>query len=248
MAELSISQVSKRFYHADGAKTVLHEVSFLVPSGGLVCLLGPNGSGKTTLLKTVSTLLTPDHGGVTVDGLDLHRHQDRAKHLIGFASTEDQSFYGRLTARLNLWFYAQMYGLSEARFEARLADLVRLLDLGGGLDQPFRELSSGQKQRFLLARADLHDPAVLILDEPHQNLDPKFASHLREVIRDEWCARRKKTVLVSTHHLEDARKISDRWVVLGAGRVQFEGSVAGALGSQDLDQFFNGLTESSRAL
>jgi len=211
-----------------------------------VCLLGPNGSGKTTLLKTIATLLLPDSGRVLVDGFDAHRGSERAKRAVGFASTEDQSFYGRLSARMNLWFYGQMHGLATSVFEERLRDLSRLLDLGPSLDRPFRELSSGQKQRFLLARADLHDPGLLILDEPHQNLDPRFSSRLREVIRGEWCGRRKKTVLVSTHHLEDARKISDRWVVLAEGRVEFEGSIAAALAknpSFNLEEFFHRLTE-----
>lgn len=229
---------------------MLKNVSFQVPPGGLVCLLGPNGSGKTTLLKTIGTLLLPDGGRVLLDGVDAHRASVRAKEKIGFASTEDQSFYGRLSARMNLWFYGQMHGLSNAVFEKRLRELSDLLDLAGSLDRPFRELSSGQKQRYLLARADLHDPSLLILDEPHQNLDPRFASRLREVIRDEWCGRRKKTVLISTHHLDDARKISDHWVVLGDGRVRFEGSIAAALEktpSFDLETFFHRLTESPAA-
>ena len=228
----------------------MRDISFEIPPGGLLCLLGPNGSGKTTLLKTIATLLIPEHGAVRVGDLDVHKDPARAKRLIGFASTEDQSFYGRLSARMNLWFYGQMYGLSETAFERRLGELSELLELSGGLNRPFRELSSGQKQRFLLARADLHDPKVLILDEPHQNLDPRFSSRLRGVIQDEWVARRKKTVLVSTHHLDDAQKISDQWVVLAEGRVRFAGSLAEARAKHpqtDLEKFFHALTEQSHA-
>lgn len=246
MAALTLTHVRKSFPSSRGPKEILHDISFSVSSGSLVCLLGPNGSGKTTLLKTIATLLLPDSGRVTVDGRDVHKHMDRAKQDIGFASTEDQSFYGRLTARMNLWFYAQMHGLSTPVFDARLRDLSRLLDLSGSLDRPFRDLSSGQKQRYLLARADLHDPKLLILDEPHQNLDPRFTSRLRDLIREEWSVRRKKTVLVSTHHLEDARKLSDHWIVLSDGRVRFEGSIASALEkhpSFPLEAFFERLTE-----
>jgi ABC-type multidrug transport system ATPase subunit len=250
VSSLLISHVSKSFPSAGGSRPVLCDVSFSVPEGGLTCLLGPNGSGKTTLLKTIVTLLIPETGVVRVGDIDVHKNTGKAKRLIGFASTEDQSFYGRLSARMNLWFYGQMYGLSERLFAQRLDYLVDLLDLSGGLEQPFRELSSGQKQRFLLARADLHDPSVLILDEPHQNLDPRFSTRLRKVIQEEWVHRKKKTVLVSTHHLEDAQKISDHWVVLGDGKVRFSGSLAEARSNAshlDLEKFFNSLTETSLA-
>lgn len=243
---LHIQGVCKSFPTAGGSRTVLRTVSFNVPAGGIVCLLGPNGSGKTTLLKTIATLLIPETGTVEAGGIDVHRYSDQAKRMIGFASTEDQSFYGRLSARMNLWFYGQMYGMSQRVFDERLKDLSNLLDLSDGLDRPFRELSSGQKQRFLLARADLHDPPFLILDEPHQNLDPRFSARLRTVIQNEWMANRKKTVLVSTHHLEDAHKISDQWVVIANGRVRFSGSVAEARAKADhadLDAFFHYLTE-----
>ncbi|MBL0058133.1 MAG: ABC transporter ATP-binding protein [Elusimicrobia bacterium] len=251
MTDLQISGVSKSFPSSRGVRDVLRDIRFEVPAGGLLCLLGPNGSGKTTLLKIISTLLIPEKGAVLAGGFDVHRDPERAKRMIGFASTEDQSFYGRLSGRMNLWFYGQMYGLSERAFENRLADLSSLLDLSGGLDRPFRELSSGQKQRFLLARADLHDPSLLILDEPHQNLDPRFSSRLRDVIREEWVKNRKKTVVVSTHHLEDAQKISDRWVVLGDGRVRFSGSLSEARAKEphlDLEKFFHSLTETPDAV
>jgi ABC-type multidrug transport system ATPase subunit len=250
MKSLTISHVSKSFPSSGGPRAVLRDVSFEIPAGGLLCLLGPNGSGKTTLLKTIATLLIPETGTVHAGEVDVHQHSAQAKRLIGFASTEDQSFYGRLSARMNLWFYGQMYGLSERAFEERLADLSDMLDLSGGLERPFRELSSGQKQRFLLARADLHDPEILILDEPHQNLDPRFSSKLRSVIREEWVTKRKKTVLVSTHHLEDAQKISDQWVVLADGQVRFSGSLSQArakASSVDLEKFFHALTEPSHA-
>lgn len=250
MQALTVSRISKSFPSSGGSRAVLRDISFEVPAGGLLCLLGPNGSGKTTLLKTIATLLIPESGHVLAGPLNVHQYPEKAKRLIGFASTEDQSFYGRLSARMNLWFYGQMYGLTKQAFERRLAELVDLLDLSSGLSRPFRELSSGQKQRFLLARADLHDPVILILDEPHQNLDPRFSSRLRTVIREEWVAKRKKTVLVSTHHLEDAQKISDQWVVLVDGQVRFSGSLSQARAReplQDLEKFFHALTEPSHA-
>jgi sodium transport system ATP-binding protein len=250
MKSLTISRVSKSFPSSGGPRAVLRDVSFEIPAGGLLCLLGPNGSGKTTLLKTIATLLIPETGTVHAGTLDVHQHSAQAKRLIGFASTEDQSFYGRLSARMNLWFYGQMYGLSERAFEERLADLSDILDLSSGLERALPGTVQRTKTAVLLARADLHDPEILILDEPHQNLDPRFSSRLRSVIREEWVTKRKKTVLVSTHHLEDAQKISDQWVVLADGQVRFSGSLSQARAKEspvDLEKFFHALTEPSHA-
>jgi sodium transport system ATP-binding protein len=244
LPDLTVSHLDKSFPAAGGPRQILHDVSFEVPEGEVLCLLGPNGSGKTTLLKTLCTLLSPERGSVRLGDLDVHRRPDRAKRLIGFSSSEDHSFYGRLTVRMNLWFYAQMHGLGRDALARRLDALGRQLDLDM-LDRPFRELSSGQKQRVLLARALLHDPPVLLLDEPHQNLDPHFSVRLRDLLTEEWGGRGRKTVVVSTHHLEDARKISDRWLVIAAGRVRFSGSLSEARERRpdhSLERFFQELT------
>jgi ABC-type multidrug transport system ATPase subunit len=247
---LTVSHVSKSFPGSSGPKHALQDVSFDVPAGQTVCLLGPNGSGKTTLLKVLSTLLSPDEGHVRLGPLDAHQNLGEAKRLLGFASSEDHSFYGRLSVERNLWFYAQLHGLSRPVWTDRLAVLNRQLDLAGFLAQPFRELSSGQKQRVLLARALLHDPVLLLLDEPHQNLDPRFAAQLRRLLAEDWGASGRKTIVISTHHLEDALKISDRWVVLSEGRVRFDGSLAAARAGRpdfSVEAFFQGLTAPSHA-
>jgi ABC-type multidrug transport system ATPase subunit len=241
---LQVTGLSKSF----GPRRVLRDVSFEVPPSSVVCLVGPNGSGKTTLLKTVCTLLKPDEGRVLVDGADAHAQPRRAKTLLGFASTEDHSFYGRLTSRMNLWFYAQLFGLSQASFQERVNTLTADLDLGDVLDKSFRELSNGQKQRMLLARSLLHDPAILLLDEPHQNLDPNASLKLRTLLRETWPRQRGKAVLVSTHHLDEAARISDRWVVLSDGRVVFNGSFEAARKGDSPEAFFQRLTLHAAAL
>ncbi len=229
MPRLVVSGVWKSFPTSAGPRPVLRDVSFEVPPASTVCLVGPNGSGKTTLLKTLCTLLKPDRGRVLIDDLDAHLHPRRAKRLLGFASTEDHSFYGRLSAGMNLWFYAQLFSIPSYVFKERLGHLKEDLELEGILEKPFRELSNGQKQRMLLARSLLHDPAVVLLDEPHQNLDPHASLRLRTLLRETWPLRRGRAVLVSTHHLDEALRISDHWVVLHEGRVAFNGSFGGAL-------------------
>src|SRR5262245_55764466 len=106
MPRLAVSGVWKSFPTPKGPRAILKDVSFEVPSSSTVCLVGPNGSGKTTLLKTLCTLLNPEKGRVAIDDLDVHRNPQKTKRLLGFASTEDHSFYGRLSGRMNLWFYA----------------------------------------------------------------------------------------------------------------------------------------------
>jgi sodium transport system ATP-binding protein len=221
---LEITRIRKDFGPASAPRRVLDDVSFRVPENGIVCLLGPNGSGKTTLLKIISTILSPDAGAVTLDGMDVHQHPKDAKRLMGFASSEDHSFYGRLTPRENLRFYAQLHGLSKIQWKARMDQLGHELAIGPLLDRPFRELSNGQKQHVLLARALLHNPPVLLLDEPNRNLDPNSSVRLRNLLLEDWGKNQKKTILVSTHHLDEAQKISDQWVVISEGAIRFNGS------------------------
>jgi sodium transport system ATP-binding protein len=243
MPSLIVENVTKRFPSASGPKTVLRGVSFDVPAGSVLCLLGPNGSGKTTLLKTIATLLSPDEGSVRLDALNVHERPLDAKRLMGFSSSEDHSFYGRLSVRENLWFYGRLHGLGRRAWSGRLAELAEQLEMTS-LDAPFRELSSGQKQRVLLARALLHNPPVVLLDEPHQNLDPLFGARLRDLLVERWGKREKKTILVSTHHLEDALKLSDRWVVLSGGRAVFSGRVSEARAARpdfSVEKFFDSL-------
>jgi sodium transport system ATP-binding protein len=239
---LLVEGVSKSFPGAGGLHRVLKDVSFQVEPSETVCLVGPNGSGKTTLLKTICTLLRPDGGRVLLGGLDVHRNPAKVKRLLGYASTEDQSFYGRLSARMNLWFYARLFGLSDAAFRARVEALSAELDLGDILGKPFRELSNGQKQRMLLARSLLHEPSVLLLDEPHQNLDPNASILLRSLLRDTWPKAQGRAILVSTHHLDEAARISDRWVVVHKGKVVFNGSFSAARRGDSPEEFFKRLT------
>ncbi len=246
MPSLIVKNVFKGFPSSTAPKQVLRDVSFVIPEGEIVCLLGPNGSGKTTLLKTISTLLSPDSGQVMLGDIDAHRHPSRAKELLGFASTEGHSFYGRLTARENLTFYARLHGLRHAQRKERLDELARQLQLSDILNRPFRELSNGQKQRVLIARAVVHDPPVLLLDEPNQNLDPISYINLRELMLNEWGKKRKKTLLISTHQLDDAQKLSDRWIVIAAGQVRFDGSLERHKAMNPgfaVEEFFQNLTK-----
>jgi ABC-2 type transport system ATP-binding protein len=204
--------VSKRNY-------ALTDVSFEVRSGELFGLLGANGSGKTTLLKLLATLLLPDRGTIVLDGVDIVRRPHAAKAKIGLCTSEDRSFYQRLSARANLEFFGVLAGLQGDALGARIAEVANLVDLRDSLDKRFAQYSSGMRQRLVLARALLADPEVLFLDEPTRAVDPVHADAMRTLIRDVLVRERSKTVILATNLLDEAWEICDRVAIVNRGRV-----------------------------
>jgi ABC-2 type transport system ATP-binding protein len=200
-------------------KEVLHDVSFDVKRGELFGLLGPNGAGKTTLLKMLCTLMTPDAGTITVDGIDAVKDVMAVKSRIGLCSSEERSFYFRLSARQNLEFFGTLAGLRGEQLEERIAEVVRLVDLGESIDYKFSGFSSGMRQRLTLARSMLADPPILFLDEPTRAVDPVHAEELRRLIRDELVDRRGKTVVMATNLLDEAWELCDRVAIMRRGTI-----------------------------
>jgi ABC-2 type transport system ATP-binding protein len=203
----------------------LKDVSLEVPEGAIFGLLGPNGAGKTTLLKILSCLILPTEGMVRVGGHETHRNDGAIQRILGFVSSDERSFYWRLTGRQNLLFFGRLYQLHGKALSERISYLLTRLELGDQADKPFGDYSSGMKQRLAMARALLHDPPILLLDEPTRSLDPISAKHLRRFIADELNGREKKTLLLATHNLQEAEQLCHRVVVLSRGRVLGEGSV-----------------------
>jgi ABC-2 type transport system ATP-binding protein len=200
-------------------RTVLHDVSFSVSRGELFALLGPNGAGKTTLLKLLATLAIPDRGHVAVHGVDTAREPLLAQQRVGLCTSEERSFYFRLTARANLEFFGALAGLSGHTLRRRIAEVVEVVDLRGSLDMRFESYSSGMRQRLTVARALLADPEVLLLDEPTRAVDPIHAAAIRALIRDELVGRQKKTVVLATNLLEEAWRMCDRVAIIDDGRI-----------------------------
>ena len=200
-------------------RTVLHDISLSVARGELFGLLGPNGAGKTTLLKLLATLSIPDRGRIAIGGLDAKREPLLARQCIGLCTSEERSFYFRLTARANLEFFGALAGLSGAALRRRLAKVVELVDLRGSLDMRFESYSSGMRQRLTLARALLADPDVLLLDEPTRAVDPIYADAIRMLIRDELVRRQGKTVVLASNLLEEAWRMCDRIAIINEGRI-----------------------------
>jgi len=209
--------------HPDGTIRAVDRLSFQVHPGEVYGLLGPNGAGKTTTLRMILGLLRPTSGFAEVDGMRSDTAPDEVKRRIGLVSAS-AGLYQWLSPRETLLFFADLYGMSPQQAEARLQVLTELLNLREFLDQRGATLSTGQKQRVLLARGLIHNPPIMLLDEPTRGLDV-FGSHVvLEYIghlRDEG-----KSVIVSTHRLHEAEGLCDRFGLLHHGRLHLEGTLS----------------------
>ena len=215
--------VTRPFQRAERIQA-LRGVDFAVGRGEILGLLGPNGAGKTTLLKILACLVLPDTGEAIVDGHPTH-DENRVKRRIGLVHSDERSFYWRLSARENLRFFARLYNVPFRQTETRIGELLERVDLVDAADRPFSGYSSGMKQRVSIARALLHDPPILLMDEPTRSLDPATSIELRGFIRDELQARDGKTIVLATHDLREAETISNRVAILVKGKVRQVGTV-----------------------
>jgi len=198
---------------------VLRGASFTVKRGEIVTLLGLNGAGKTTLIKILAGLVTPDKGAAKVQGFDTSTEDYKTRRCIGLVNTNSRSFYWRLTGRQNLSFFAALHNLSGRVRKKRIAELLDWLDLNQKADTPFMSYSSGQQQRLAICRAIIHKPAILLMDEPTNSLDPLAASKLRTFIRDKLVKKENKAILWCTHDLKEAKDLSDRIAILHQGQI-----------------------------
>jgi len=191
-------------------------VSFQVEEGKALAVVGENGAGKSTLLRILSTLLVPTEGRAVVAGFDVEREASRVRRHIGYHSGADFGFYGRLTGRENLEFFASMSGLPRPETNARIAELTEHLGLGPALERQTRGLSSGTINRLGLARAILHRPPVLLLDEPTRSLDPVASAEFRVVLK-ELVRRQGTTVLFASHILSEVEELADHVALIRGG-------------------------------
>ena len=206
---------------AYGRSIALNDLDLQVPWGRALTVFGPNGSGKTTLIKVLATLSKPDSGTVRIAGLDARRDGTLARRLVGVL-THDPLLYDDLTARENLRFAARMFGLGDV--DEQIEDISDRLDVTVRLDQRVGTLSHGWKKRFSLARALLHDPPILLMDEPESGLDEQALTGLGEVIREESVLRR--TVLLTTHNFERGLQFGDEVAILSKGRLVYREEAA----------------------
>ncbi len=204
-------QLCKRY----GGLTAVDGISFRVEPGEVLGFLGPNGAGKSTTMKMLAGFLAPTSGGATVGGFDIETQALEAKRVLGYLP-EGAPSYGEMTVNEFLEFIADVRDVKGDRRDQRLDDAIARLHLERVLEQPIDTLSKGFKRRVGLAQAILHDPAVLILDEPTDGLDPNQKHEVRTLIN---AMARDKTIIVSTHMLEEVHAVCTRAIIIAAGRI-----------------------------
>lgn len=204
--------------------SALDGISFEVEAGGLFGLLGPNGSGKTTTVKILTTLLIPTSGSATVLGLDTTRDAAALRRRIGFVLGGERGLYYRLTGRENLRYFAELYYIDPRSRNRRIDELLDLVGLTERADERVMVYSRGMKQRLHIARALLHAPAVLLLDEPTQGLDPLASRDVRGMIAG--LRARGVTILLTTHDMFEADALCDSIAILNRGGIVARGTPA----------------------
>ena len=219
---LSFSKLIKLDFKHRKPTRALEDVSFSLKKGQILGVLGPNGAGKTTLLKIIATLILPDKGSVVVNGYRLGINDDKIKSFIGMVSSQERSFYWRLAGRQNLEFFASMYGLKNPK--DKIEELFKLFAIDYQ-DSRFDTYSTGMKQKFALIRGLLNDPELLLLDEPTKSLDYATALDLRNFIKEDLVRKKEKTVIFTTHHMDEALDLCDLFMILHKGRLYALGTM-----------------------
>ena len=224
-----------------GAVRAVDGVSFHCEPGRIYGLLGANGAGKTTTLRLLATILTPTAGGATVAGFDVVAEPEKARASLGFLSTAT-ALYGRLTAREFVEYFGRLHGLEEQVLQARVKALFDRLEMNEFGDRRCDSFSTGMKQKTSIARVLVHDPPVMIFDEPTTGLDVMTARTIISFIRE--CRERGKTVIFSTHVMTEAEKLCDRIGIIHSGRLLAEGTLQelrARSGIEDLEDIFVGV-------
>jgi len=203
----------------------LKNISFSCPEGKISCLLGPNGAGKTTIIKILAGLVSHDAGNIYLRDIPYNENIVKKNNIkIGTMASNDRSFYWRLTGRQNLLFFSSLYGYDVRTSRRIVSDILEELDLEPEADKPFRLYSSGFRQKFLLARALLRDPDILLLDEPTSHIDPIAKETIHKLILNNFIGKRKGSVLLCTHDLYEVEQLADYIILLNKGKVIAEGS------------------------
>jgi ABC-2 type transport system ATP-binding protein len=224
---LDVRHVRKSF----GSTVAVDDVSFALESGRLTGLLGPNGAGKTTTVSMIAGLVAPERGDVLVNGQPLRGDTDPAKRRIGLVP-QDLALYEELSARDNLRFFGALYGLSGRALDQAIAAALDLVELSDRARDAVKTFSGGMKRRLNLAAGILHDPDILLLDEPTVGVDPQSRNAIFDNL--ESLKRRGKALLYTTHYMEEAERLADRVVVIDHGRVIADDTLVTLIGPKSL--------------
>jgi sodium transport system ATP-binding protein len=236
---IEINEVTKRFKDKKTSITALKHVEFTVEKGQVVGLLGENGAGKTTLLRTIATLLTPTDGNVKVAGYDTQKNPEEVKKRIGVLFGGETGLYDRLTARENLEFFAALYGLSKHETKVRIDELARMFGMRDYLNRKVGGFSKGMRQKVAIARTLIHNPEIILFDEPTTGLDITSSNVFRQLVHQ--LKRDGKTIIFSSHIMEEVSMLCDSVAMMHKGELVYHGDLDELYkseGSQDLNYIF----------
>jgi ABC-type multidrug transport system ATPase subunit len=217
---VSMKGLTKRFETKKGA--VVDGVSLDIPAGIVYGLLGPNGAGKTTIVRMLSTLLKPNGGTATVNGFDIVSQPQQVRANVGVLP-EDTGLYDRLTATETLRFYGGVQGLNQPMLDQRIDELLQILNLSDRKDDRVGKFSRGMRQKLALARALIHDPPVLLLDEPTLGVDVMSTRGIRDYVLE--VAKKGKTVLLTTNNMHEAQLLCSRLTIISKGVIRASGTI-----------------------
>ncbi len=221
--KLVAEKITREFEVKGGRITALYNVNLSAWEGEVLGVLGPNGAGKTTLIRILSTLLLPTSGSAKVMGFDVVKEPEKVREVINMASGAERSGYDFISARKNLWFFSQLYGIPGDEANKRIEELAEELSFKEYLDSKFYSLSTGYRQRVTIARAFINRPSVVFLDEPTIGLDVMTAMSIREFLKRK--ARDERiTILLATHNMPEVEAICNRVAIIDKGRIIAEGT------------------------
>lgn len=204
----------------------LKDISFYIEAGQILGLIGDNGSGKTTLIRIIADLLLADEGTVNLVGQDIKSNGCQIRRKIGYVSSDERSFFWRLTGKENLRFFGCLYGLPQRLLEKRIDCCLTEFDFEKESQKLFSDYSAGMRKKLSVIRALLHQPQILLLDEVTNSLDPESGEKIKSIIKEYVSAAPGRAAIWSTHRLEELNQLSDKVLKIKQGRAIFLGSVS----------------------
>jgi len=236
---ITIQKVTKKFQDKKTSITALKHVSFSIKKGETIALLGENGAGKTTLLRSIATLLQPTEGTILVDKFDTMKNPNEIKQKIGVLFGGETGLYERLTARENLAYFANLYGLGKHETKVRIDELSRMFGMRDYLDRKVGGFSKGMRQKVAIARTIIHNPEIILFDEPTTGLDITASNVFRQLVHQ--LKKEGKTIVFSSHIMEEVSMLCDSVAMIHKGELVYHGKLDHLYkeeGSEDLNYIF----------
>lgn len=220
---LSVKNLTKEFKTKKKAVLAVNNISFEINEGEVFGLIGTNGAGKTTTMRMIATIMKPTHGGIYIDGKNIQENESEARKKIGILFGGDTGLYDRLTARENIAYFGMLNGMSEQDVENRILELSSYFKMDDFLDRRAGKFSRGMKQKTAFARSIVHNPDIMLFDEPSAGLDIMVAEEVLGFIKH--CKEMGKTILLSSHDMAEVTELCDRVAIIDKGSIKDTGTI-----------------------